>query len=468
MKKYIIMFACIGSFLNITEGNSAELNCVKGAALGADSAADCEALGYTMTSIATSREPDKDIEICGDGRISYCPSDKTKIFCTPKSPLPILYGDGSLSNFILKNKTPVAIVFDEMNKLAVALTNVKQDGTPGDENMPWSSVTGNTPIMDCTYSSYKNEICGKSGRLNTNVLLKETSGTYYAAKAVNAYQPKGCTADFCKKGKWFLPSLVEYTRYYRQFYLLNVSGAILASPINMEWLSSENSSNYAYAGYVTKNKVSDSAKQSVRPIVYYGSGDIVLPVQPILYGDGTVSKTPVSGKTPIGIVFDETKRLAIALTDIKKNGTAGSETMRWGRDVINKNTSLKNCKSEDLDTCDPDGRTNTTTILKLVSSTDENAFNAVNKFEPSGCSAAFCKKTKWFLPSMREWRLIESKEIESTGALNVGTAFKRFIDGSYWASNESGDYKDDGTYAWTTDKDVSKSLNTYVRPAIKY
>lgn len=462
------MFAFIGSFLNIAEGNSAELNCTRGVTLGANSAADCEALGYTITSIATSGEPNKDIEICGEGRISYCPSDKTKIFCTPKSPLPILYGDGSLSNFILKNKTPVAIVFDETNKLAVALTNVKQDGTPGDEKMPWSSVSQNTPIMDCTSSSYKNEICGKSGRLNTNVLLKETSGTYYAAKAVNTYQPEGCTADFCKKGKWFLPSLVEYTRFSRQAYLLRITGTILATPINMGWLSNEISDYQAFSRDSTHNKVSDSAKQSVRPIVYYGSGDIVLPVQPILYGDGSISKTPVSGKTPIGIVFDETNRLAIALTDIKKNGTAGSEIMRWGRDVINKNTSLKNCKSEDLDSCDPDGRTNTTTILKLVNSTEENAFNAVNKFEPSGCSAAFCKKTKWFLPSMREWRLIQSKEIESTGALNVGTAFKRFIDGSYWSSNESGNSKDDGTYAWTTNKDISKSLNVYVRPAIKY
>ena len=38
----------------------------------------------------------------------------------------------------------------------------------------------------------------------------------------------------------------------------------------------------------------------------------------VLYGDGTVSKEIITGKTPIGIVFDTDNRLAVALTDVKK------------------------------------------------------------------------------------------------------------------------------------------------------
>ena len=45
----------------------------------------------------------------------------------------IVYGDGTISNEVLSSKTPVGVVFDVENRLAVALTDVKNDGSPGKE-----------------------------------------------------------------------------------------------------------------------------------------------------------------------------------------------------------------------------------------------------------------------------------------------------------------------------------------------
>ena len=47
----------------------------------------------------------------------------------------------------------------------------------------------------------------------------------------------------------------------------------------------------------------------------------VVSVGAILYGDGTVASGLVTGKTPIGIVFDTANRLAVALTDINSSDT---------------------------------------------------------------------------------------------------------------------------------------------------
>ena len=52
----------------------------------------------------------------------------------------------------------------------------------------------------------------------------------------------------------------------------------------------------------------------------------------VLYGDGTCAISPDkldSSRTPIGIVFDTSHRLAMALIDVKQNGSAGSEKMKW-------------------------------------------------------------------------------------------------------------------------------------------
>jgi len=202
---------------------------------------------------------------------------------------------------------------------------------------------------------------------------------------------------------------------------------------------------------------------------------VKLTALPILYGDGTVSKKVISGKTPIGFVFDETNRLAVALTDVKADGTAGSQTMKWSDEQID--TPLENCKKENLNSCGTDGRKNTDTLLKITTGT-YYAAQAVNKYEPSGCTVSLCKKGKWFLPSVRDLENIKAidNRIEMTSMLfNVLGIASEWEGGSwsgntYWSSNET-EKKEEAwvlqmvnNYAVNTPKDQ----NRYVRPVVKY
>ena len=186
----------------------------------------CQQMGYTM------KKAD-----CGENPVLRCPfalSDDNQVFCGGGSGTAdevvqdvsvgaILYGDGSVTNGIVTGKTPIGVVFDTANRLAVALTDVKKNGTAGSEAMEWSSAECATPEQSCSFyaisvgSDLTPITCGVDGRDNTNKILASTcNGTTYAADATNNYQPIGCTKDFCKKSKWFLPSFRDLQNIYLQ------------------------------------------------------------------------------------------------------------------------------------------------------------------------------------------------------------------------------------------------------------
>ena len=196
----------------------------------------------------------------------------------------------------------------------------------------------------------------------------------------------------------------------------------------------------------------------------------VVSVGAILYGDGTVASGLVTGKTPIGIVFDTANRLAVALTDINSSGSAGSSTMYWSANYYDIPT-LGNCT--DLTTCGVDGRANTTAILNCGSSCGTTpAATATNSYEPSGCSKDFCKKTKWFLPSMRDLiTLYNAKSyVNASLSLTASSGATTLTESYYWSSTE---FSSD--YAWILNVhsgfrgSYGKSYNNiYVRPVVKY
>ena len=199
----------------------------------------------------------------------------------------------------------------------------------------------------------------------------------------------------------------------------------------------------------------------------------VVSVGAILYGDGTVASGLVTGKTPIGIVFDTANRLAVALTDINSSGSAGSSTMIWSANYYDI-PALGNCTSStDLTTCGVDGRANTTAILNCGSSCGTTpAATATNSYEPSGCSKDFCKKTKWFLPSMRDLiTLYNAKSyVNASLSLTSSSGATALKEGGYWSSTEYS-----GNNAWLLRMDGRKSntlkiINNqlYVRPVVKY
>ena len=199
----------------------------------------------------------------------------------------------------------------------------------------------------------------------------------------------------------------------------------------------------------------------------------VISVGSILYGDGTIANGLVTGKTPIGIVFDTAHRLAVALTDINSSGSAGSSAMYWSTSYYDI-PALGNCTSSiDLMTCGVDGRANTTAILNCGSSCGSTpAATATNSYEPSGCSKDFCKKTKWFLPSMRDLiTLYNTKSyVNASLSLTASSGAKTLTESYYWSSTEYNTdtawtlRMSDGHSGWS----YKFSSNEYVRPVVKY
>ena len=247
----------------------------------------CKQMGYTM------KKAD-----CGGNPVLRCPfalSDDNQVFCGAAAENTsqvvsigaIVYGDGTVASGIVTGKTPIGVVFDTANRLAVALTDVKKDGTAGSEYMYWSSSYCDTPgLQNCTateipYGTNLTPItCGVDGRLNTNAILASScNGTTYAATATNNYQPTGCAKDFCKKTKWFLPSMRDLQNIYLQKTQIDASLTLLkgysATTVKNDYYwSSTGLNNYnAWIFPMNNGRRSSSNKgnsiSSVRPVLAF-------------------------------------------------------------------------------------------------------------------------------------------------------------------------------------------------------
>ena len=460
-------FVCVPLSLGLLFSSSAYAleNCV--------TPPSCEELGFTVN-----------VEDC-DGSSLKCPWDLSKAACkkkTPKTPSLILYGDGTVTKEILTDKTPIGIVFDEENQLALALT----DGRDGTE-MHWSSSFCGTPNLNsCRYSNL--DSCDVDGRFNTDAILASTcNGTIYAVEATYYYNPSGCTADFCKKFQWFLPSMRDLANIYVNKTSINESlksisnSGAKALTESYYWSSTEYDDNDACRFNMSDGNRNSGGKNMfysmsyVRPVVYYGEPKNA----PILYGDGTVTNEILTNKTPVGIVFDKVKRLALALTDVDDDGDARSYGIYWSESFCDI-PNLENCSySEDLDIfCGADGRTNTDAILATNGGCSgiTYAANGANLYEPSGCTTDFCKKNKWFLPSMRDWVRIDRNKafINANLTLLSSSGATTLKEGNYWSSNENSNtyahcfFIRQGEFGSPAASSNYKKNYYYVRPVVKY
>ena len=213
MKKLLISIIALSSVFGLASGVMAE-DCTP--------APDCASLGYTQTAADCS------------GAALKCPWDLTKVACRLAVPCEvgsILGGDQlCYADRLPDNVRPIGIVFDDDNCLAVALTDIKKDGTVGSTRMQWSSSYCDTPNLDNCSDSDCLTSCGVDGRTNTDAILASTcNGTTYAANGANAYEPSGCSKDFCKAGQWFLPSIRELMTLYNAKSEVNASLNLTAS-----------------------------------------------------------------------------------------------------------------------------------------------------------------------------------------------------------------------------------------------
>ena len=238
-------------------------------------APDCETLGYT-----------KSASDCNEKSTVKCPFDTSKVMCsnlTSTCAVGSVLGNDQkcyVANNLPSSVKAVGIVFDVEKRLAMALTDVKQDGSAGSEKMNWSTVRG------CDIPNLENcgggiLTCGTDGRANTDAILAANGGcngtTTYAANAVNAYQTSNCSAEFCQKGKWFLPSARDLKTIYGFIALMNNVLTLLEphGATNLQdldyWSSTEYDVYNAWqigAAYGVSGTMKD-AFNYVRPVVKY-------------------------------------------------------------------------------------------------------------------------------------------------------------------------------------------------------
>lgn len=206
--------------------------------------------------------------------ILKCPFDLSKLYCSKASAEvkvgSILYGDGSVSDGYEAGKTPIGVVFDAENRLAIALRDVSS------KTYVWSSSTCNTSIPDCT-DGWHPQLCEGAGRNFTDILLKTScGGSYEPAKEVNTYLPTGCTKDFCQRGKWFLPSIKEWTALksvvtYVEASLELVGGDRFSKSgsVISYWTSSEYSTESAWSTTGQESKATPYRSNFVRAAVAF-------------------------------------------------------------------------------------------------------------------------------------------------------------------------------------------------------
>ena len=143
----------------------------------------------------------------------------------------------------------------------------------------------------------------------------------------------------------------------------------------------------------------------------------------ILYSDMTINPDYVSSKTPIGVVFDCRKKLAIGLEESQKY---------WSYSDYFDVPGVENITST---TTDLDGKKNTSTVLAYCKANGKScpAFEYVNSYKTEGTKAG-----DWYLPSMGELYAIYG----NMGVLNVALvkiAATRLGIGYYWSSSEHSD-----------------------------
>ena len=202
----------------------------------------CEELGYTMTA-----------DQCGDAvKFLKCPLDQSKMFCLTQEEIDgnavghvgdILYSDKTFSTELIKSKTPIGVVFDEANHLAVSLDQTQ---------LTWGGYGKDIPALgNCSDGL----TCSTNGKQNTEAIInygKANSVSYPAAEYCVAYKPSTVYQDetWYAAGAWFLPSVKELNTLYANKAAVNAAlTKVNATTLGNEyyWSSTEYYNDYAWS-----------------------------------------------------------------------------------------------------------------------------------------------------------------------------------------------------------------------------
>lgn len=246
-------------------------------------APDCTALGFTQNAADCS------------GDALKCPWDLTKAACKAGEeeegikPVPCAVGS-ILGNDQLcyedklpDGVKPVGIVFDTTKQLAIALTNIKADGSPGYEQMPWNNTTCDIINLENCKDNMNVHTCAIEGWDNTNDMVGSSCEANEIYNAVRSYGSMlgsngTCNKIFCMD--WFLPSVSEMLTIAKNSAIIQ-QGILKAGGqpmmMTMHWSSNEYSADEAWATGIVKLGGSDgiavpkTTKYHVRPVLIYSS-----------------------------------------------------------------------------------------------------------------------------------------------------------------------------------------------------
>ena len=188
---------------------------------------------------------------------------------------------------------------------------------------------------------------------------------------------------------------------------------------------------------------------------------------PILYSDMTVDTKYVPGKTPIGIVFDQTKKRAIALTQFSAIWSSAEFDIPG---LSNRSYA---------DTAAFDGKTNTQTISDYCKKNYKDCpiVTEVLEYETAGTSMG-----DWYVPDTGELQSIFNQRTVINNTLkalrNANIATTELTQRAYWSSSEYDQFSAWGLHfdkgsnynigSWTN-FNKKTLLNSYnIRPVINY
>ncbi len=462
--KWCVFCGCC--FFATCDSSLADLNCTY--------TPDCTELGYT-----------KDVSECQGVHMVLCPTDLSKAFCTPKvePPFLLIYGDGTISEDIIPDKKLIGISYDTERKLAILVPSYTSLGTSSWANKACDYISDN-----CFANSDFNT-CGADGVENTLNFGSCFTGSTYAYRASprvdgswgiipaeNTDLPSGdssCTADFCKH-RTFMPSMKDLLQIQALFQKLQELPE-LEKPVSSKyitdvlaatfWTSTEFDTQYMLGFDMTKGPVKLpkeglSEKYSrFNAFSYDNIGSISCEVGSILGGNGLCYKADLPANvSPVGIVFDTNKRLAVAISPIGFNSLPGKDEIEicattycsysfW----IGRNDIITDTMCSDVASCPTDGRKNTDNLLSFISATGPSyeTVALTNSFSPDGCTAEFCKQGKWFVPSISELQTIAQNRAKIGSVMwwlfgNDPFAGKL----RFWSSNQAPQEKNFWTHVW--------------------
>ena len=249
MKQYLLLTSAL-AVLGLS--GTAEAACIQ--------TPNCTTLGYTSTTACEGglKCPWGNAWFCNVGGGSSTPDySNCKIG-------DILYSDMSCNAKVVASKTPIGVVFDRANRLAIGLEESRQYWSypdqfkvPGLSNMTSSAATADW-----------------QGKNNTRVVLefcKANGKSCSAFEYVNSYKTEGTIA-----GDWYLPAMGELNAIYGNKDVLNIAlGKIGGTKLGTSyyWSSSENSYRDAWYlifsdGYVYYDSKGDRSGY-VRPVLAF-------------------------------------------------------------------------------------------------------------------------------------------------------------------------------------------------------